>query len=114
MASDAQFETIDRQIEALQERLENCRQAMALSRAAGLVSLLTLALVLTVAGGWRTPAVVFSAIAGAIGGTVWLGASRTSRDETAEKLAALDRTKAHMIDEVAARNGWRDLTPTVH
>ena len=114
MANEAEFDTIDRQIEALHERLESCRQAMALSRAAVVVSLVTLALVLTVAGNWRTPAVVFSAIAAAIGGTVWLGASRTSRDENAEKLAALDRTKARMIDEVAARNGWRDLTPTVH
>ena len=114
MANEAEFDTIDRQIEALQERLDSCRQAMALSRAAVLIALVTLALVLTVAGNWRTPTVVFSAIAGAIGGTVWLGASRTSRDENAEKLAALDRTKALMIDEVAARNGWRDLTPTVH
>ena len=114
MASGTEFDEIDRQIETLGERLENCRQAMALSRAVLVVSLLTLALVLTVAGSWRTPAVVFSAIAGAIGGTVWLGASRTSRDETAEQLAALDRTKARLIDEVAARNGWRDLTPTVH
>ena len=114
MASDAEFETIDRQIEGLQERLDSCRQAMALSRAALVASLATLALVLTVADGWRTPAVVFSAIAAAIGGTVWLGASRSSRDEIAEQLAALDRTKARMIDEVATRNGWRDLTPTVH
>lgn len=109
-----EFDAIDGEIEALQERLESCRQAMALSRAAVVVSLLTLALVLTVAGNWRTPAVVFSAIAASIGGTVWLGASRTSRDEIGEKLAALDRTKARLIDEVAARNGWRDLTPTVH
>lgn len=114
MGSDANFETIDRQIERLQEQLEVCRQAMALSRAAVIVAVLTLVLVSTVAGSWRTPAVVFSAIAAAIGGTVWLGASRTSRDETVEKLAALDRTKSRMIDEVAARNGWRDLTPTVH
>ena len=110
MASEAEFDTIDRQIEALQERLESCRQAMALSRAAVVVSLMVLALVLTLAGDWRTPAVVFSAI----GGTVWLGASRTSRDETEEKLVALDRTKARLIDEVASRNGWRDLTPTLH
>ena len=114
MANEAEFDTIDRQIEALQERLDSCRQAMALSRAAVVLAVVTLTLVLTVAAHWRTPTVVFSAIAGAIGGTVWLGASRTSRDENAEKLAALDRTKALMIDEVAARNGWRDLTPTVH
>ena len=114
MASETEFDGIDGQIEALQDRLEGCRQAMALSRAAIVVSILTIGLVLTVAGNWRTPAVVFSAIAAAIGGTVWLGASRSSRDETAEKLAALDRAKARMIDEVAARNGWRDLTPTLH
>ena len=114
MGSDAEFETIDRQIEDLQERLDTCRQAMAVSRAVVVAALAVLAVVLTVAGSWRTPEVVFSAIAAAIGGTVWLGASRTSRDETAEKLEALDRTKARLIDDVAARNGWRDLTPTVH
>lgn len=114
MGSETEFDAIDGQIEALQERLDGCRQAMALSRAVVVVSLLALALVLTMAGAWRTPAVVFSAIAGAIGGTVWLGASRTSRDEAAAALTALDLTKARMIDEVAARNGWRDLTPTLH
>ncbi len=114
MAKNSEFDTIDRQIELLQERLDACRQAMALSRAAVVVAVGTLVLVLTVAGAWRTPAVVFTAIAAAIGGTVWLGASRTSRDETEAELAALDRTKARLIDEVAARNGWRDLTPTVH
>ena len=114
MANEIEFDSIDREIDDLQERLDGCRQAMALSRAALVLSLLTLASVLTFAGSWRTPAVVLFAIAGAIGGTVWLGASRTSRDETEEKLAALDRTKAKLIDEVARRNGWRDLTPTVH
>ena len=114
MASETDFDRIDRETEALQERLDGCRQAMALSRAALVASLLTLASVLTIAGSWRTPTVVLFAIAGAIGGTVWLGASRTSRDETEEKLAALNRMKAKLIDEVAARNGWCDRTPTVH
>ena len=49
-----------------------------------------------------------------IGGTVWLGASRTSLEETRDQLATLEATKNRMIDRVAAANGWRDMTSTVH
>ncbi len=108
------FEAIDRRIEARQERLESCRQGMALSRAAVAVSLGVLVLVLTLATSYRTPTVVFSAFAALVGGTVWLGASRTSLRETLDELADLDAEKSRMIDRVAARNGWRDMTPTVH
>ena len=110
----AEFEAIDRRIEALQDRLADCRQGMALSRAAIVVSVVVLALVMTVATSYRTPVVVFSAFAALIGGTVWLGASRTSLGEATDELASLDAVKNRMIDEVAVRNGWRDLTPTVH
>ena len=110
----ADFDAIDRKIEALQETLDGYRQGMALSRAAVVVSLLVLALVLTVATAYRTPVVVFSAFAALVGGTVWLGASRTSLREVSDELADLDAVKNRMIDEVAARNGWRDMTPTVH
>ncbi len=114
MTLAAEFETIDRQIEDLQARVDGCRQAMILSRAAMIAALITLGLVLTVAGTFRTPTVVFSAVAAIIGGLVWLGASRSSLQEAADELAALDAVKNRMIDKVATENGWRDMTPTVH
>ena len=110
----ADFDAIDRQIEELQIKLDGYRQAMTLSRAAVVGAMLVLALVLTIAGSYRTPIVVFSAFAVMIGGTVWLGASKSSMQETRDALSALDATKNRMIDQVAAENGWRDLTPTVH
>ena len=110
----ADFDEIDRQIEEAQARLDGCRQAMLLSRAAMIVAALVLALAVTVAGSYRTPTVVFSAFAVLLGSTVWLGASRSSRDDAADALATLEAAKNRKIDEVAAANGWRDLTPTVH
>ena len=114
MAHKPDFDTIDAEIEVLHDRIESCRKAMTVSRAAIVASFVTLCIVMTIAEGWRTPMVVFSAIAGLMGGIVWLGASRTTHDEAREALASLDLTRSRMIDEVAARNGWRDLTPTVH
>lgn len=114
MTTAADFETIDAQIEVLQARLEGCRKAMVVSRAVAAAALLTIGLALTLVTALRTPEIVFTAIAAAIGATVWLGASRTSAAEAEAQLDALDRSKARLIDEVARRNGWRDLTPTVH
>ena len=112
MATD--FDAIDRQIEELQAKLDGCRQAMTLSRVAIGGAVLVIALVLTVAGSYRTPTVVFSAIASMIGGTVWYGASRSSLEEAREQMTTLEATKNRMIDRVAAENGWRDMTTTVH
>ena len=108
------FDEIDRRIEELQARVDGCRQAMTLSRAAIVAAALVIALVMTFAGSYRTPTVVFSAFAMMIGGTVWLGASKTSLEEARDRLATLEATKNRMIDRVAAENGWRDMTSTVH
>ncbi len=110
----ADFEAIDRQIEDVQHKVETCRQAMTLSRVAIIGAAVVFTLVLTIAGSYRTPSVVFSAVAVMIGGTVWLGASKSSLAEAEDELAALDVTKNRMIDKVAAENGWRDLTSTRH
>ena len=106
----ADFESIDHRIEALQDRLDGYRRATALSRGTIVVSVLALVLVLTVAGTYRTPTIVFSAFAALIGGTVWLGANRTSIEEANGELASLDAEKSRMIDRVAADNGWRDTS----
>ena len=114
MTTPSEFEAIDRQIEDLQDKVDGCRQAMMLSRAAIVGAAVAFVLVLTVAGSYRTPTVVFSAIAAMIGGTVWFGANTSSLREAEDALRALDAIKNRMIDQVAADNGWRDLTPTVH
>lgn len=114
MASDMTFEQIELQIETLQERLDTCRQAMTLSRAAIYGGALVLLLVLTVAGSYRTPPVVFGAITAVLGGTVWFGANTSSRADVESQLADAEAAKARLFDEVAARNGWPDMTPTVH
>ena len=110
----ADFDAIDRQIEEVQGKVDGCRQAMTLSRTAIVGAILVIASVLTIAGSYRTPTVVFSAFAMMIGGTVWLGASKSSLEEAQDQLATLEATKNRMIDRVAAENGWRDMTSTVH
>ena len=87
---------------------------MAVCRAVVCVATLAFVLVLTVATSFRTPVVVFSAIAAMMGGTVWLGANRSTLQEAAARLSALDATKERMIDAVAAQNGWSTLVPTAH
>ena len=114
MAQEARFEEIDRQIEALHERLDSCRQALVLSRAAIWIGGIVLVLVLTVAGSYRTPAIVFGAITAVLGGTVWFGANTSSRGDVEDEIAAAEARKARLFDEVAARNGWVDMTPSVH
>ncbi len=114
MGTDAQLDEADRRIEALRDALESCRQAILLGRAAMWLGGIALVLVFTVAGAYRTAPVVLGAITAIIGGTVWSGASRSSRDEIGAALAAMEARKSQLIDRVAARNGWRDLTPTVH
>ncbi len=113
METDAQLDEVERRIENLRDALEGCRQAILLSRAAAWLGIVALAFVFTVAGSYRTAPVVFGALTAIIGGTVWSGASRSSRDEAGTSLAAAEARKAALIDEVAARNGWRDLTPSV-
>ncbi len=114
MNLDAQLDEAERRIEALRDVLEGCGRAILLSRAAVLLGGATLAVVFTVAGSYRTAPVVFGAITVIIGGTVWSGASRTSRDEARASLATAEAGKSRLIDEVAARNGWRDAPPGSH
>lgn len=114
MGLDDQFADLDRRIEDVEVRLDTCVQAERLSRAAIIVGLAVLVLVMTLATTYRTPIIVFGALTAVLGGMVWLGANRSTRMELEEERATLDARKAGLIDQVAARNGWRDLTPTVH
>ena len=113
MAIETRFDDLDARIEDLHAKIAGCRQTIVVSRAAvGLGALALLAAVLLYA--WRTPPVILAAIAAMVGGVVWGGASGASREGFMAELADAEAEKARLIDEVAARNGWRDLTPTVH
>lgn len=111
---EAQFEEIDRQIDALVRRAESCRKAMILSRAVILIGTLFLVLMFFATARSYTPALSIIAFAAIIGGTVWLGSNRTTRDETVGELNDLAKQKEKLFDEVAVRNGWRDLTAVRH
>lgn len=110
---DAAFDAIDEEIADLVDRRAGCRRAVAASRAA----IIGGALVLLLSAGLpalRAPTILIAAVTAMIGGTVWAGASKSSGEELDARLADAEARKAEMIDRVAAANGWRDLTPTVH
>ena len=113
MTTESQFDELDQRIEDLHAKIAGCRQTILLSRAAvGLGAAAMLAAFLLYA--WRTPPVILTSIAAMVGGVVWGGASGSTREGYASDLVDAEAEKARMIDEIAARNGWRDLTPTVH
>ena len=114
MGTDAQLDEVERRIEELRGTLEGCSRAILAARAGVWLGVAALALVFTLAGAYRTAPVVFGAITAMVGGTVWSGASRSSRDEAYAALAAAEARRSALIDEVAARNGWRGSPPTVH
>lgn len=114
MSIDAQFDAIEQEIEAIQDGLETCRRAIVASRAAIWLGGLTIVLALTVISALLTPIVLFAAITAMIGGTVWFGANKSTREELQSRLASVNQRKAQLFDVVAARNGWRDMTSTIH
>ena len=114
MSVDAQFAQIDEEIESVHDQLETCRRAILGSRAAIWLGGLTLVLGLFFVRALQSPTILFGAIAAMIGGTVWFGANTSTRADLEQRLAALEARKASLFDAVAARNGWRDMTTTIH
>ena len=114
MTVDAQFDQIDQEIEALNDDLESCRRAILGSRAAIWLGAIVIVLGLFFVRALQTPTILFGAIAATIGGTVWFGANTSTRADLEQRLAALETRKATLFDAVAARNGWRDMTSTIH
>lgn len=113
MAGDP-FDELEREIDDLRDRLDHCRQAIILSRAAIWLGVATLVIVFVAASGYRTAPVVFGALTAIIGGIVWAGATGSSRNELESQLAEATTRQSALFDDIAARNGWRDLTPTIH
>ena len=113
MDVDAAFEALDVEIAELDSELEACRRGAIVARAAFVLGGLAL-LSSLVLPALRTPTVAFAAVAAMIGGVVWIGASKTSREQLDARLAEVHARKAALFDRVAAANGWRDITPTIH
>jgi hypothetical protein len=114
MDPDPQFARLESQIEDLHDKLDRCRQSILMSRAAIWGGALVLALVFTLLGRYQSAPVILGAMTAIIAGIVWAGASKSSRDDLRIELAEAETKKSRLIDEIALRNGWRDLTPTVH
>lgn len=114
MSVDAQFDRIEQETEALRDHLATCIRGILLSRIALWGGLLVLLAAFTILPSLATPTIVFGAIAASIGGVVWYGANKSTRDDLQARLVEIDSRKAGLFDQVAARNGWRDLTPTIH
>ena len=107
----AEFDRIDDALEDLQAKIESCRQAIILARAAIVMGTVTLGAVLTVASAYATPTVIFSAITAIIAGTVWLGANKSTKDELESEHAAAEARKSELFDLIANKNGWEQDAP---
>ena len=111
--SDAAFEAVDAEIADLLDERAGCRRAILASRVAVIGGTLVLVLSFWVRA-LGAPTTLIAALTAMIGGTVWGGASKSSGEEIDARLADAEARKAALIDRVAAANGWRDLTSTVH
>ena len=110
---DAAFDALDHEIADLRDEKAGCRRAIAASRAAVIGGALVLVLSFWVRA-LSGPTILIAALTATIGGMVWAGASKSSGEEIEARLADAEARKAALIDRIAAANGWRDLTPTVH
>lgn len=93
-------------LEDLHSEIQTCQQAMILSRAAIGLGVATFVIVFTVAPAYSTAPIILAAFTAIIGGLVWLGANKSTKDELDAKRAALEKQKADLFDRVATRNGW--------
>ena len=111
----AEFDRIDAALEDLQAKIDSCRQAIVLSRLAIVLGLAALVAVFTIAPAYATATVIFAAITAIIAGIVWLGASKSTKDELLGQRAAAEARKNELFDASAGQNGWdRDVTETYH
>ena len=110
---DTAFEALDAEIADLLDARAGCRRAIVASR----VALIGGAAVLVLSVWLRAlsaPTMLIAALTAMLGGTVWAGASKSSGEEIDARLADAEARKGALIDRVAAANGWRDPTPTMH
>ena len=105
---------IEAELDDLGERIALCRQAMLLSRIAASLGLAVFVAVLLFVPAYRTAPVLLLAFTAVLGGTVWLGATKSTRDELRGQQTEAEARKGGLFDVVAARNGWADVAQTRH
>lgn len=110
VAFEAEFDRLDTALDQLGAKIDACLQAIVLCRVAITLGLGTLAVVLTIMPAYASATVVLSAITASLGGTVWLGASKSSLEELRAGQSAVEAQKNALFDAVAARNGWHPGT----
>ena len=110
----AAMEAVEAELEDLDGRIAVCGQAMLLSRVAIAGGLATFALCFTSATAFQTAPVLLLAFTAVIGGLVWLGSNKATREELGAQRAEVEARQSRLFDHVAARNGWRDITQTRH
>jgi hypothetical protein len=111
----ARIDAIEETLETIRAEIETCRQAMLLSRAGIILGLATLAIVFTIAPAYATATVVLGAITAVIGGVVWLGANKSTKDELDVRRAETEAKRERLFTLVATRNGWvATEAPTYH
>ena len=93
---------LEERIEALDDKIENCRKFMIAARIAIVlgVGLLTATLLGAMV---FDPTVFLAAIAAVLGGLIVLGSNRTTADETAEARTAAEAERAALIGQLELR-----------
>lgn len=112
--ADDTFAAIDERLAELADTQERCRRAMLISQIAVGIGLALLVYLNLIGSASNAPGLLLAGLASVFGGIVWLGSSRSSRQDASAEIQALESQKDRLIDAVAAEYGWRDVTDTRH
>jgi hypothetical protein len=93
---------LERRVEELAAKIENCRKFIIASRVAVVLGGLLLAAGMTGAVG-LDPAVLTAAIVAVLGGIVLLGSNRSTAQEAATELDAVEARRAELIGQIELR-----------
>ena len=94
------IDDLEERIEHLRARIEKYRKAMILSRAATVAGAVTFVLVATILPSDQSVLLGVLAFTGIIGGFVWLGANKSSKQEAEVVLRRTEAERAEIIDDI--------------
>ena len=109
----ALLDEIEDQLADMRERIGRYRRAMLGSQVVILAGLAGLVAVYTVFPGYASPTFVVVVIAAVIGAIVWLGATKSSKEELDAALKRIEAERPLIFDRIAADNGWTDAPRVV-
>lgn len=108
----ARLDEIEDELATLREQIGRYRRAMLGSRVVIVAGLTVLVAVYTALPALGSTAIVVCAITGVVGATVWLGSTKSSKEELDARLARTEAERANIFDRVAAFNGWNGRSPS--